>query len=127
MIRRPPRSTRTDTLFPYTTLFRSHRAIERRHEIGIGKCTQAGHQQLRLKRKAALAGQSERNSALSAIYAGADARGNGAYPQRPQKDSAVVVSRYRRVSATSAVAPEIGDKRGRIRPRAKPDDRAGRT
>src|SRR3546814_3860266 len=26
MIRRPPRSTRTDTLFPYTTLFRSQRA-----------------------------------------------------------------------------------------------------
>src|SRR3546814_12080080 len=25
MRRRPPRSTRTDTLFPYTTLFRSHR------------------------------------------------------------------------------------------------------
>src|SRR3546814_8266846 len=24
MIRRPPRSTRTDTLFPYATLFRSH-------------------------------------------------------------------------------------------------------
>src|SRR3546814_19764568 len=24
MIRRPPTSTRTDTLFPYTTLFRSH-------------------------------------------------------------------------------------------------------
>src|SRR3546814_11878052 len=29
MIRRPPRSTRTDTLFPYTTLFRSE-AAERR-------------------------------------------------------------------------------------------------
>src|SRR3546814_11572352 len=27
MIRRPPRSTRTDTLFPYTTLFRSHHRI----------------------------------------------------------------------------------------------------
>src|SRR3546814_11966737 len=26
MIRRPPRSTRTDTLFPYTTLFRSYYA-----------------------------------------------------------------------------------------------------
>src|SRR3546814_18086454 len=26
MIRRPPRSTRTDTLFPYTTLFRSNQA-----------------------------------------------------------------------------------------------------
>src|SRR3546814_19251390 len=31
MIRRPPRSTRTDTLFPYTTLFRS-RAVLRRRE-----------------------------------------------------------------------------------------------
>src|SRR3546814_11739823 len=29
MIRRPPRSTRTDTLFPYTTLFRSIRQILR--------------------------------------------------------------------------------------------------
>src|SRR3546814_15246494 len=28
MIRRPPRSTRTDTLFPYTTLFRSGRHLE---------------------------------------------------------------------------------------------------
>src|SRR3546814_19660725 len=27
MIRRPPRSTRTDTLFPYTTLFRSGLAV----------------------------------------------------------------------------------------------------
>src|SRR3546814_9922953 len=29
MIRRPPRSTRTDTLFPYTTLFRSARLAAR--------------------------------------------------------------------------------------------------
>src|SRR3546814_14730222 len=27
MLRRPPRSTRTDTLFPYTTLFRSEREL----------------------------------------------------------------------------------------------------
>src|SRR3546814_15768574 len=27
MLRRPPRSTRTDTLFPYTTLFRSRRGV----------------------------------------------------------------------------------------------------
>src|SRR3546814_5556264 len=32
MIRRPPRATRTDTLFPYTTLFRSYR-----HLYGIGR------------------------------------------------------------------------------------------
>src|SRR3546814_14339778 len=30
MIRRPPKSTRTDTLFPYTTLFRSHARHVRR-------------------------------------------------------------------------------------------------
>src|SRR3546814_2607177 len=38
MIRRPPRSTRTDTLFPYTTLFRSHRdriGARRRQGDGI--------------------------------------------------------------------------------------------
>src|SRR3546814_6266760 len=29
MIRRPPRATRTDTLFPYTTLFRSGRVEDR--------------------------------------------------------------------------------------------------
>src|SRR3546814_15565976 len=33
MIRRPPRSTRTDTLFPYTTLFRSQ-MLRRHHVIG---------------------------------------------------------------------------------------------
>src|SRR3546814_18756516 len=32
MIRRPPRSTRTDTLFPYTTLFRSDDKIALRRE-----------------------------------------------------------------------------------------------
>src|SRR3546814_10503728 len=34
MIRRPPRSTRTDTLFPYTTLFRSPRTVVFAHAPG---------------------------------------------------------------------------------------------
>src|SRR3546814_11451142 len=34
MIRRPPRSTRTDTLFPYTTLFRSHENIAAIVQVG---------------------------------------------------------------------------------------------
>src|SRR3546814_17124475 len=34
MIRRPPRSTRTDTLFPYTTLFRSCRIRGHRSTTG---------------------------------------------------------------------------------------------
>src|SRR3546814_5271065 len=33
MIRRPPRSTRTDTLFPYTTLFRSGR----QHDLAVAR------------------------------------------------------------------------------------------
>src|SRR6056297_4225603 len=33
MIRRPPRSTRTDTLFPYTTLFRSTAGQARLQEL----------------------------------------------------------------------------------------------
>src|SRR3546814_19662990 len=47
MIRLPPRSTRTDTLFPYTTLFRSdldaHAAARRRQLQGGGNRAQDGH------------------------------------------------------------------------------------
>src|SRR3546814_11098195 len=39
MIRRPPRSTRTDTLFPYTTLFRSD-AIKRNLKPPMGALSQ---------------------------------------------------------------------------------------
>src|SRR3546814_6920193 len=35
MIRRPPRSTRTDTLFPYTTRFRSAGALEIGHRVRL--------------------------------------------------------------------------------------------
>src|SRR3546814_12425977 len=51
MIRRPPRSTRTDTLFPYTTLFRSTAAAQMREmltlaaaqkwEVDPGECVTA--------------------------------------------------------------------------------------
>src|SRR3546814_11391832 len=37
MIRRPPRSTRTDTLFPYTTLFRSTVAAEADRVLAVGR------------------------------------------------------------------------------------------
>src|SRR3546814_3406200 len=38
MIRRPPRSTRTDTLFPYTTLFRSDSYRKRKQHFHSVKC-----------------------------------------------------------------------------------------
>src|SRR3546814_12753106 len=46
MLRRPPRSTRTDTLFPYTTLFRSEGG-----QLRVLAIVQAGH--FRLQRHAA--------------------------------------------------------------------------
>src|SRR3546814_13194018 len=54
MIRRPPRSTRTDTLFPYTTLFRSAwvgeagRALESANDIACLARTGARFQQREL-------------------------------------------------------------------------------
>src|SRR3546814_5288088 len=46
MVRRPPRSTRTDTLFPYTTLFRSQNARpgrDRRRSSRKGNLHAPGH------------------------------------------------------------------------------------
>src|SRR3546814_17710281 len=48
MIRRPPRSTRTDTLFPYTTLFRSgfgdqQRLVSLRRERLFGRGESSAH------------------------------------------------------------------------------------
>src|SRR3546814_7195920 len=51
MIRRPPRSTRTDTLFPYTTLFRSARYTALRVALATGGMPgRAGHRSLQQSR-----------------------------------------------------------------------------
>src|SRR3546814_896819 len=42
MIRRPPRSTRTDTLFPYTTLFRSKVNYVSRHARTVPAASRGG-------------------------------------------------------------------------------------
>src|SRR3546814_10840929 len=52
MIRRPPRSTRTDTLFPYTTLFRSRATIAPGaagggDSAGVARTRRAGGEQAR--------------------------------------------------------------------------------
>src|SRR3546814_16066508 len=66
MIRRPPRSTRTDTLFPYTTLFRStlvgpdiETALVEREGVG-----QAAHGGAPLRMKQALGGLVMGNAAI---------------------------------------------------------------
>src|SRR3546814_15965309 len=122
MIRRPPRSTRTDTLFPYTTLFRS--AIAGAHEDAI---TVTGW------RRQCLAGQTRRPHRLAigalhghqfAVHAAgqhgitADRRpGNQALPgiggpdptalARVECDDAAIAERQRRGSGKSGIVREI--------------------
>src|SRR3546814_1349940 len=62
MIRRPPRSTRTDTLFPYTTLFRSgerpHLPAPDRDDCPPGRRSAADGRRILLLRAHAQAGLS---------------------------------------------------------------------
>src|SRR3546814_1419029 len=54
MIRRPPRATRTDTLLPYTTLFRSHPPEARQRppaDIGASHEASGDRRQARLLRR----------------------------------------------------------------------------
>src|SRR3546814_1655171 len=61
MIRRPPRSTRTDTLFPYTTLFRSSGQIVPR--VGLCGAPRRDHRQEgRGHREAAAQARSEEHT-----------------------------------------------------------------
>src|SRR3546814_5753302 len=46
MIRRPPRSTRTDTLFPYTTLFRAACRVGAHCARAVGKAVDAARRRL---------------------------------------------------------------------------------
>src|SRR3546814_13887258 len=85
MSRRPPRSTRTCNLFPYTTLFRSRRGLdgaidgggggraERRHEIVGGGTRRLGrrHADLQPPESVGLEGNQRRAHALVAAVAAA--------------------------------------------------------
>src|SRR3546814_19236199 len=63
MIRRPPRSTRTDTLFPYTTLFRSAARRVRRHRP---RAFQPGNRSDRIDRRRGEPTRGPRSSARQA-------------------------------------------------------------
>src|SRR3546814_15314657 len=71
MIRRPPRSTRTDTLFPYTTLVRSHdaqhlsRGDKRRLELAL--CLAAKPRLLLLDEPTAGMSRHDTNSTIDQI------------------------------------------------------------
>src|SRR3546814_20017271 len=86
MIRRPPRSTRTDTLFPYTTLFRSAVDLE------------AGDRRL------ALGGQQPVDEGLA--VGGLDVR----VPLRIDQDHAVLVEQRRIARDDDGVVALVGER-----------------
>src|SRR3546814_3243359 len=69
MIRRPPRSTRTDTLFPYTTLFRSaaHDAGRSHPLLGISRDGPPAELRLCIGRHYARARSEEHTSELQSL------------------------------------------------------------
>src|SRR3546814_3347459 len=112
MIRRPPRSTRTDTLFPYTTLFRSVGAVqdpqadrEVRRPLFAGPAAPGAHR-FRAARGDARAGR---------LGGGGDdprAQAHGPGPhERAQREAALAGERGRPVDAGAVPGHLLGQAR----------------
>src|SRR3546814_2490205 len=92
MIRRPPRSTRTDTLFPYTTLFRSPAAAQRCAGRGSGRAQERGRGRRGRGARAQRAGHDQagrdvlpRRRGPPARVCGSSDLGNGGRPVSPDQ------------------------------------------
>src|SRR3546814_2840418 len=77
MIRRPPRSTRTDTLFPYTTLFRSRRGRPGRSRMDWPSCWRLCASTIRSSRNAG--GAEARRESLGSNGVRRDGSAHGRY------------------------------------------------
>src|SRR3546814_6272661 len=106
MIRRPPISTRTDTLFPYTTLFRSHRVSGAAQLLEPGllelDVLLVGHARLRgppTRRDALAAPVADRQPEGVELGAGGSGHQPAGSPKRPAKPE-----RPRRSASRSRVA-----------------------
>src|SRR3546814_18759653 len=104
MIRRPPRSTRTDTLFPYTTLFRSAASL-----LGYGEPLKLRIQQwphLGLSETLPVdMFVSDSANGMSSIMTGVKTR-NGVISQSAAAD------RGKTAGATAQTLPEYAEERG---------------
>src|SRR3546814_18755013 len=108
MIRRPPRSTRTDTLFPYTTLFRSKDVIAG-YIKSLGKSSVKGADRITLLRDSNDDGKPELRTTfikdLDAPYGLAPVDGSlyvanqGALLRRPYSDGQTTISAPREAVA----------------------------
>src|SRR3546814_11137522 len=83
MIRRPPRSTRTDTLFPYTTLFRSAGGSSAPPDAGsFHTSTRSDHERVCVaaQREPPLASAVRRHHAFAAHGERSPLRGDAVFP-----------------------------------------------
>src|SRR3546814_8193266 len=111
MIRRPPRSTRTDTLFPYTTLFRSL------HRERVGNLAERGLDRAFIARECGVAlrlGHGHPRAAAARIE---DRRGRVA-ARRPAERPAVEQAAER----VAGKAEQTGERNRREEPRARDAD-----
>src|SRR3546814_2770111 len=95
MIRRPPRSTRTDTLFPYTTLFRSAASRDRiggaGHAVaahGVGADLEADPRGLRRHQDRAVEGEAGDQLRLRRREVLAEQRAHGVADEVRRRDAA---------------------------------------
>src|SRR3546814_12195765 len=112
MIRRPPRSTRTDTLLPYTTLFRSRyrafkqlekaKAISASHPVSVDVRDKAEAVELSLAENV----NREDMHVADAVIAYGDLRAEGKSPEDIAARFGVAVSYVKKVLRLAALHPD---------------------
>src|SRR3546814_14973589 len=109
MIRRPPRSTRTDTLFPYTTLFRSTGDPGGRPRRRARRCaTPVDGWRPALRRAAGADGRCDAPVGLEGgprLYEGADGQGRRRHDRAADPADGERVDRHRRAREIFRAAP----------------------
>src|SRR3546814_17923757 len=128
MIRRPPRSTRTDTLFPYTTLFRSrgvvdgvdHRVADRAgggngFVVAAGRCALDRDTQVVIGVDVGVVGTDQHRCTVGTGVADRDGDGGAVAPghnQRAAGDRVVDTVGVDAAAAFADVAATVGCTRG---------------
>src|SRR3546814_6249365 len=103
MQRRPPRSTRTDTLFPYTTLFRS------RSDKNLNRDTNGGGGSIRSMTLTTIDDIAVHKSNIASKVFGADDSANAAIPAPYRaKFGTTVGTLWTPMAACSAIVQDVG-------------------
>src|SRR3546814_1821782 len=114
MIRRPPRSTRTDTLFPYTTLFRSPMVEQRGQQARHRRVARIAE---RMARRPARQRIGENHRAAAAAHEGVDR------DQRSEEHTSELQSLMRISYAVFCLKKKKNNKKQRKKTNQKQDEK----